>query len=78
MSNTFDLAKSLISRPSVTPDDQGCQKLIADYLKPLGFNIENIIEPKPLKRDVIPNEEFFFIPSTLICKVLKVPKCRKK
>ncbi|MCK5003228.1 MAG: succinyl-diaminopimelate desuccinylase [Gammaproteobacteria bacterium] len=40
MSNTLDLAKELISRPSVTPDDQGCQTLIADYLKPLGFEIE--------------------------------------
>lgn len=40
MSDTLDLAKALISRPSVTPDDQGCQTLIADYLAPLGFNIE--------------------------------------
>ncbi|MDH5710139.1 MAG: succinyl-diaminopimelate desuccinylase [Gammaproteobacteria bacterium] len=40
MSDTLDLAKALISRPSVTPDDQGCQSLIADYLAPLGFNIE--------------------------------------
>ena len=42
MSNTLNLAKDLISRPSVTPDDLGCQKLIADYLQPLGFNIENM------------------------------------
>ncbi len=42
MSNTLDLAKALIARPSVTPDDQDCQKLIADYLQPLGFNIENL------------------------------------
>ena len=42
MSNTLDLAKALISIPSVTPDDLGCQKLIADYLQPLGFNIENM------------------------------------
>ena len=42
MSNTLDLAKALISRPSLTPDDMGCQKLIADYLHPLGFNIENM------------------------------------
>lgn len=42
MSNTLDLAKALISIPSVTPDDLGCQKLIADYLQPLGFNIENL------------------------------------
>lgn len=42
MSNTLELAKTLISRPSVTPDDQGCQIIIADYLKPLGFKIENM------------------------------------
>lgn len=42
MSNTLDLAKALISRPSVTPDDMGCQKLIADFLQPLGFEIENM------------------------------------
>ena len=42
MSNTLDLAKALISIPSVTPDDLGCQKLIADYLQPLGFNIESL------------------------------------
>lgn len=42
MSNTLDLAKTIISRPSVTPDDKGCQKLIADYLEPLGFNIEHM------------------------------------
>ena len=42
MSNTLDLAKALIAIPSVTPDDLGCQKLIADYLQPLGFNIENL------------------------------------
>ena len=42
MSNTLDLAKALISLPSVTPNDLGCQKLISDYLQPLGFNIENL------------------------------------
>jgi len=42
MSNTLELAKTLISRPSVTPDDQDCQKFIADYLQPLGFHIEHL------------------------------------
>ena len=42
MSNTLDLAKALISLPSVTPNDLGCQKLISDYLQPLGFKIENM------------------------------------
>lgn len=42
MSETLDLAIQLISRPSVTPDDKGCQTLITDRLKALGFSIENL------------------------------------
>ena len=42
MSNTLELAKLLISRPSVTPDDKNCQIIIADYLKRLDFKIENM------------------------------------
>ncbi|CAM3858840.1 succinyl-diaminopimelate desuccinylase [Avibacterium endocarditidis] len=34
------LAQQLIQRPSISPDDQGCQKLIADRLEKLGFQIE--------------------------------------
>lgn len=33
----LELTKNLISRPSVTPDDQGCQQLIIEQLEPLGF-----------------------------------------
>lgn len=36
-SQTLDLSLALLARPSVTPDDQGCQRLIADRLEPLGF-----------------------------------------
>ncbi|NRA61523.1 MAG: succinyl-diaminopimelate desuccinylase [Psychrobium sp.] len=36
----FDLSCDLLSRPSVTPEDCGCQDLLASYLTPLGFNIE--------------------------------------
>ncbi len=36
------LAKELIARPSVTPDDQGCQQLIAEHLAPLGFAVEEM------------------------------------
>ncbi len=35
--NTLQLCCELISRPSITPDDQGCQKLIADRLAASGF-----------------------------------------
>lgn len=42
MTSTLDLAKQLISIPSVTPNDLGCQKIIADRLEKIGFNIENL------------------------------------
>jgi len=40
MSETIELAQKLIQINSVTPNDHGCQTIIADYLSPLGFNIE--------------------------------------
>lgn len=42
MSETIDLAQALIRIDSVTPDDKGCQQMIADYLTPLGFNNESM------------------------------------
>ncbi|GAA0286523.1 succinyl-diaminopimelate desuccinylase [Psychrosphaera haliotis] len=39
---TIRLAKELISRPSVTPHDEGCQTLMSEYLSPLGFDIESL------------------------------------
>ena len=42
MSETLNLAKQLISIPSVTPEDLGCQKIIAERLHALGFEIENL------------------------------------
>ncbi len=39
MSATLELAKSLISRVSVTPDDNGCQALIINRLEKIGFTI---------------------------------------
>ena len=39
---TLALTRDLIARPSVTPDDAGCQALIAARLAPLGFRIETI------------------------------------
>jgi len=40
MSGILDLACELISRPSLTPDDGGCQALIAGRLQRAGFAIE--------------------------------------
>ena len=37
MSRALHLAEQLIARRSVTPDDAGCQQLIASWLEPLGF-----------------------------------------
>ncbi|MFM8609911.1 MAG: succinyl-diaminopimelate desuccinylase [Burkholderiaceae bacterium] len=42
MSRTLKLTEQLISRPSVTPHDGGCQALIAQRLQPLGFACETI------------------------------------
>lgn len=36
------LAKNLLSCPSITPEDANCQKIIADFLAPLGFKIESL------------------------------------
>ncbi len=40
MSTTIELAQELISCPSVTPDDAGCQPLLAKRLEAMGFTIE--------------------------------------
>lgn len=42
MSETIDLAQALIQVDSVTPEDKGCQQMIADYLEPLGFKNESM------------------------------------
>lgn len=34
------LTKALIEKASITPQDMGCQTLMAEYLRPLGFDIE--------------------------------------
>ena len=40
MSDVLDLVCALIERPSVTPEDAGCQSLIAEQLAPHGFTAE--------------------------------------
>jgi succinyl-diaminopimelate desuccinylase len=42
MSDTLELAIDLISRPSVTPEDIGCQALLAERLSKIGFKIEHL------------------------------------
>ncbi|MFU8784254.1 succinyl-diaminopimelate desuccinylase [Aliidiomarina sp.] len=40
---TLVLARELISRRSVTPNDEGCQPLMAERLAKLGFSIEEMV-----------------------------------
>ncbi|WP_417472937.1 succinyl-diaminopimelate desuccinylase [Luteimonas mephitis] len=42
MTEVLQLAKDLIARPSVTPQDAGCQALIADRLGTAGFSCEHL------------------------------------
>ena len=42
MSSVLDLTCDLIARPSITPDDAGCQPLIASRLAAAGFAIEHL------------------------------------
>ena len=43
MSGTLELARALIARRSVTPEDGGCQELLAARLRPLGFQVESVM-----------------------------------
>jgi succinyl-diaminopimelate desuccinylase len=40
--NVVDLTRELVRRPSITPDDQGCQALLGARLEALGFRIEHL------------------------------------
>jgi succinyl-diaminopimelate desuccinylase len=42
MSATLELTEDLIRRDSVTPEDKGCQQLLADRLSAIGFEIEHL------------------------------------
>ncbi len=44
ISNTAKLAQKLVRIPSVTPNDNGCQEIVKDILKPLGFTCYTIEE----------------------------------
>lgn len=37
--STLALARTLLERPSITPDDQGCQTLLDEFLTKLGFDV---------------------------------------
>lgn len=42
-SPVITLAKDLMSRPSVTPEDAGCQTVMIERLQALGFVIETMV-----------------------------------
>jgi succinyl-diaminopimelate desuccinylase len=42
MSSVLQLARSLIARPSVTPEDAGCLDIVQRRLEPLGFAAERV------------------------------------
>ncbi len=42
-SSTVQLAMDLIARPSITPDDAGCQDLLIERLESIGFRCETMI-----------------------------------
>ena len=43
MTDTLALARALIARRSVTPEDGGCQEVLAERLRPLGFRLETLV-----------------------------------
>ena len=42
-SETLELARDLIARPSVTPADEGCQQLLIERLQAIGFDCETMM-----------------------------------
>ena len=42
MLNVIEFAQQLIRRPSMTPDDAGCQALLIEHLQRLGFAVEQL------------------------------------
>ena len=43
MTRTLQLTEQLISRRSVTPEDDGCQRIIAERLQAVGFSCETLV-----------------------------------
>lgn len=41
--NVIEIAKNLMNRRSVTPEDEGCQEAMKDFLGTLGFNNETMV-----------------------------------
>ncbi len=63
-SKTLKFAKTLIERPSVTPDDAGCQALIAAELQALGFSIWHLPIEKVHNLIAIYNPDYNYNPDS--------------
>ena len=48
-SAALELVQQLIRRRSITPDDAGCQQLMAQRLKALGFRCEHLASVEAIK-----------------------------
>lgn len=42
MLSLIELVQQLVARPSITPEDEGCQSILCQHLKRLGFAIEHL------------------------------------
>jgi len=42
MTDVLELTRAMIARPSVSPEDHGCQELMIERLEPLGFAVERM------------------------------------
>ena len=42
MNSTLALAKQLLAEASITPDDKNCQQILAERLRAIGFQIEEM------------------------------------
>ena len=60
MKNTLELAKSLISQASVTPDDNGCQLIMIERLKKIGFEIHPLKFGMPSQKSQLNHLHFLF------------------
>ncbi len=78
MSKVVELAKALVSRPSLTPNDAGCMEFIVEQLQALGFVPEYLPFGEVKNLWALRGEPdqpvfFFLVTPTLFPQALKVP-----
>ena len=64
MSELLSLTERLVAQVSLTPNDAGCQNILLEYLKPLGFETEWIYDGEDdlrvtnswsIRKSILPN-----------------------